>query len=217
MRDRNIINVWDPLLRIFHWALVLFFVISYATGDEESVIHPWSGYAIVALLLFRVFWGFTGPKHARFADFIYSPKEMLAYGKGLLSGNAKRYLGHNPLGGLMVVVLLASVSLTGVTGMMLYGAEEGKGPLAGLMAGQTEGVMPQLISTARADEDEEDGKSGTGKQGKESEFLEETHEFFANFTVLLVLIHLVGVFVESSFHKESLVRAMFDGKKRART
>jgi len=215
MHDRKTINVWDPLLRIFHWALVLFFVISYATGDEESAIHPWSGYAIVILLLFRVIWGFVGSQHARFADFIYSPREMLAYGKGLLTGDAKRYLGHNPLGGLMVVVLLASLTftgMTGMTGMMLYGAEEGKGPLAGVMAQQTEGAVPQLISTAHADEDE---AVGDGKR-KESEFLEETHEFFANFTILLVLIHLVGVFVESSFHNESLVRAMFDGKKRAK-
>jgi cytochrome b len=215
MHNHKTINVWDPLLRIFHWALVLFFVISYATGDEESAIHPWSGYAIVALLLFRVAWGFIGAKHARFADFIYSPREMLAYGKGLLAGGAKRYLGHNPLGGLMVVVLLASLMLTTVTGMMLYGADEGKGPLAGVMAQQTQSiVMPQLISTAHADEDEEHG--GEGHHGKESEFLEETHEFFANFTVLLVVIHLIGVFIESSFHNESLVRAMFDGKKRAK-
>lgn len=216
MKDDKSVKVWDPVVRIFHWSLVLFFVVSYLSGDEESLIHPWSGYAIVVLLFVRVIWGFIGTRHARFSDFVYSPKEMLAYARGLLSGHAKRYLGHNPLGGLMVVVLMASLALTTVTGMMLYGAEEGKGPLAGVMAQQSQSVMPHLIKSARADEDERAGARHEERGEKKSEFLEETHEFFANFTLFLVLVHLVGVFVESTFHNESLIRAMLSGKKRAK-
>ena len=213
------VKVWDPLLRVFHWSLALFFIVSYASGDEESMIHVWSGYAIVGLLVFRLIWGFVGPKHARFRDFIYSPAETLAYARGLIGGNAKRYLGHNPLGGLMVVALLLSLSMSTITGMMLYGAEEGKGPLAGVM--QAEVTMPQLINTAHADDDDDEYEvyqggawDGEREEDEEHEMLEEVHEFFANFTVFLIFFHLVGVFFESIFHRESLVSAMFSGFKR---
>jgi len=212
MRKQKTIDVWDAFIRVFHWSLASLFVISYVSGEEESWLHSWSGYVIVILLLSRIVWGFIGTKHARFSDFVFSPAEIKAYAKGLISGDAKRYIGHNPLGGLMVVMLLVSLLMTATTGMMLYGAEEGKGPLAGVMAQQTAIQLPQIISSAQADDDHEHHSNGSGK--KENEFLEETHELFANFTLLLVMVHLIGVFVESVFHKESLVKAMLSGKKR---
>jgi cytochrome b len=212
MNHENAVKVWDPILRIFHWALVVFFIASYASGEEESMLHIWSGYAIAGLVIFRLIWGLFGPKHARFSDFIYSPKEIVAYACGLLTGKAKRYLGHNPLGGLMVVALLVSLSMSAVTGMMLYGVEEGKGPLAGVMQAEAQITVPQLISTAQADDDEHESRSGGDG---ESEMLEEAHEFFANFTVFLIVFHLIGVLFESIFHRESLIRAMFSGYKPA--
>jgi len=215
MRRQKTIDVWDSFIRVFHWSLASLFVISYLSGEEELWLHPWSGYAIVTLLLSRIVWGFIGTKHARFSDFVYSPTQIISYAKGLISGDAKRHIGHNPLGGLMIIVLLASLLMTATTGMLLYGAEEGKGPLAGVMAQQSSIQLPQLISTAHADDDEHENTSGK-KSDDEHEFLEETHEFFANFTLLLVMLHLVGVFVGSVFHKESLVKAMLSGKKRAR-
>lgn len=212
--DRSV-KVWDPMIRIFHWGLVFFFLFSYISSESESPLHAWSGYAVGALLLFRLVWGFVGPKHARFKDFIFSPSEIAAYAKGLLAGDAKRHLGHNPLGGLMVFALLFSLAITTVTGMMVYGAEEGKGPLAGVMANaESVNVDLTLISTAQADDDWEEYYQDEEGDEHESEVLEELHEFFANFTVLLIMIHLIGVFVESVFHKESLVRAMVNGKKR---
>ncbi len=203
------INVWDPLLRMFHWGLVLFFSISYLTAEDDSIIHPWSGYAIVGLLFFRLLWGVIGPRHARFKDFMFSRQETVGYAKGLLRGDAKRYIGHNPLGGAMVFALLFSLMATTLTGMMVYGIEEGKGPLAAVMTAETQIVMPSVIATAQADDDEHDKK-----HDDESEMLEEIHEFFANFTVLLVMVHLIGVFFESVYHRESLVTAMLNGKKR---
>ncbi len=204
------IKVWDIGVRSFHWVLVFFFVLSYATGEEESWVHVWSGYAIVALLLIRIVWGFIGTRHARFSDFVYGPGEVKAYAKGLMTGRAKRYIGHNPLGGLMVLALIFSLGMTTFTGMALYGVEEGKGPLAGVVASQ-DVQLPQLISTAQADDDEHGayGEHGDG----ENEVLEETHEFFANFTVLLILLHIAGVIFESLFHRENLVKAMVDGHK----
>lgn len=213
MTTQTAVKVWDPLVRVFHWSLALFFIISYLSSDfEDSPIHPWSGYAVVTLLLVRLLWGFIGTKYARFSDFIYSRAEITAYAKGLLSGNAKRYLGHNPLGGLMIIALFVSLAFTTMTGMLYYGADEGKGPLAGVIAQQTIQV-PSLISTAHADDDGDHGSAK--KHGDEKyEWLKEVHEFFGNFTLFLVLIHLAGVFVESVFHKESLVRAMWTGRKR---
>ena len=213
MNVNKVVKVWDPLIRIFHWSLAALFTIAYLSGEDESILHPWSGYLIIGLLVFRLVWGFIGPQHARFSDFIFSVKEIKAYAKGLISGNAKRHLGHNPLGGLMVFTLLFSLSITTVTGLMVYGAEEGKGPLASVMAGVDQKAisLPSVISSAHADDDHE--HKHNGKHG-ESEILEEVHEFFANFTLLLVLIHLIGVFVESVFHRESLVTAMVTGEKR---
>lgn len=214
---QNTVKVWDPVVRIFHWSLAFFFILSYLTGEEETWVHPWSGYAIATLLVIRLVWGFIGPKYARFSNFIYSPGEILAYAKGMLTGNAPRYLGHNPLGGLMIIALLLSLTATATTGMLYYGADEGKGPLAGVLA-QQELTLPSVISTAHADEDEHEYASGGhGEDDEKYEYLEELHEFFANFTLLLIFIHLGGVLVESLFHKESLVRAMWTGRKRAQT
>jgi len=209
MNQPDTIKVWDPLLRFFHWALVLLFIISFATGEDESIIHIWSGYGVAGLIVFRLLWGLIGPKYARFSNFIYSPQDILVYGRGLFDGSAKRYLGHNPLGGLMVVALLLSLSMASLTGMMLYGAEEAKGPLASVMQAENKIVLPQLISTAQADDDEDHEY-----RGGESEVLEESHEFFANLSILLIVFHLVGVLFESLFHRESLIRSMFNGYKR---
>ncbi len=188
MSGQNEIKVWDPLVRIFHWSLVTAFAVAYLLEgeDETMLIHSWAGYIVFGLVMFRLVWGLIGTRHARFSDFVRSPGAALAYGKDLTLGRAKRYIGHNPAGGLMIVLLLLSLIVTTVTGMALYGVEEQAGPLAGWMAGAGE-----------ASED----------------VLEELHEFFANATLFLVVIHVLGVIVESLVHRENLVRAMFTGRK----
>ncbi len=117
--EKTEIRVWDPLVRIFHWTLVISFVVDYATGDELETIHVWFGYLIAGLLAFRILWGFVGPKHARFSDFVRPPREVLAYLKSLFSGSPRRYLGHNPAGGAMIVALLASLLLTVASGILM--------------------------------------------------------------------------------------------------
>jgi cytochrome b len=213
--SESTVKVWDPLVRIFHWSLALFFVVSYVTsGDEDSVIHPLSGYAIVTLVVIRIVWGFVGPKYARFSDFVYPRSQIVGYAKGLLNKDAPRFLGHNPLGGLMIVVLLASLAITTTLGMLYYGADEKKGPLAGVFAEQSI-TLPAVISSARADDDEGGAQGHKHKHNKKYKPIKELHEFFGNFTLFLVIIHLGGVIVESVFHKESLVKAMLSGRKRA--
>jgi cytochrome b len=208
--------VWDPLVRLFHWTLVVAFVVAYASGEDESFVHTNSGYLVLGLILTRIIWGFIGTRHARFSDFIYSPAEAARYLRDLFSNkpDIKRYLGHSPAGGMMVFALLISLLLTIYSGLKLE-AVEGRGLLA-----QTPAVMmPEsnfLVATAQADEREhdDDGHDGHGREGEGEDFWEEVHEFFANFTLLLVFLHVGGVIFSGLRHNENLVRAMFTGYKK---
>ena len=187
MQTASKTTVWDPLVRIFHWTLVSAFLIAYVTEEDFLSLHVWAGYIVLAAIAIRLVWGFVGSRHARFSDFVTSPATAVAYVKDTLQMKAKRYLGHNPAGGLMIILMLVSLVVTGMSGLMLYGAEEHAGPFASWFIGSAY--------------DWED-------------VLEEGHEFFANFTMMLVGVHLIGVLVESVIHRENLVRAMWDGDKR---
>lgn len=113
------VAVWDRFVRVFHWSLVLLFVTAYMTGNKIEWLHLGAGYAIAALILLRIGWGFVGPRHARFSDFVRPPGEVLAYLWDIARGRARRYLGHNPAGGAMVLALLTLLVATGVTGYMM--------------------------------------------------------------------------------------------------
>ena len=181
-------KVWDPLVRIFHWLLVVTFFIAFLTEDDFLTLHVWAGYIVGAALAVRLLWGFVGTRHARFNDFVTSPRDAFQYTKDTLLLRAKRYLGHNPAGGLMIIAMMISLTVTTLTGIALYGAEEQAGPMASLF-------------------------TGTGEVWEE--VFEEVHEFFANFTLLLVFVHLAGVVIESLIHHENLVLSMFNGLKRS--
>ena len=186
----NSVKVWDPFVRIFHWTLVLSFFIAYITEEDFLVIHSFAGYTVLALLLLRIVWGLIGTRHARFSDFTYSPQTIKAFIKDTLYLRAKRYLGHNPAGGAMILLMIISLLITTVTGLAIYGIEEQAGPLASWY---------------------------TYKDSLWGDVFEEIHEFFANFTLLLVFMHVAGVILESFIHKENLVKSMVDGKKRSDT
>jgi len=218
------IYVWDPLVRIFHWGLVLAFAISYFSGDEEELLHIYAGYVVLGLVVFRIFWGLVGSQHARFSDFLCSPGQAVAYMKGLASGKTKNYLGHNPAGAWMILLLLVSLILTSISGLEVYGLEGG-GPLAQTTR-QRDGTGVQLSEWMSAQVpqhtvlDNDDVPKGTkvsqresGEESEDEEFWEETHEFFANFTVLLILFHVAGVVVSSRRHGQNLVKAMITGYK----
>lgn len=113
------IKVWDLFIRTFHWSLVALFVIAYATGDEVERVHIVAGYAIAGLLALRIVWGFAGPRHARFASFVRSPRDALAYLRDAVLFRARRYIGHNPAGGLMVIALMIMLIGTCVSGFMM--------------------------------------------------------------------------------------------------
>ena len=115
----DMVRVWDPFVRIFHWSLVALFATAYATGDEIERVHIAAGYAIAALLALRILWGFAGPAHARFSSFVRSPREVIVYLRDVARVRAPRYLGHNPAGGLMIIALMATLVGTCVTGVMM--------------------------------------------------------------------------------------------------
>lgn len=210
MNDR--IYVWDRFVRLFHWTLAVAFVVAYATGEEETWVHTYAGYLILGLLASRIIWGLVGSSHARFADFLYSPRVMFDYLRGLVTaGNVKRYLGHSPAGGWMVFALLISLSLTVFSGLKIEAAEG-----RGLLAETAPVSMPTsdfVISSAHADEDKHESGQGEHDNGDE-EVWEEIHEFFANFSIILVVLHVGGVMLASVRHRENLVKAMLTGYKR---
>jgi cytochrome b len=184
--DKQGVRTWDLLIRLFHWTLVAAFFTAYLTEDDWMSLHVLAGYTVLGLVLFRIVWGLIGTRHARFTDFICSPASTLAYLKDIIAFRARRYLGHNPAGGAMVIALLFSLTATAISGLALYGYEEFSGPLAGLM-----GNTPEWLGDS----------------------LEDVHEFFANFTLMLVLLHVAGVVIASLQHGENLVRSMFTGIK----
>lgn len=191
------VPVWDVVVRFGHWALVAAFAVAYFSAEEEGgvrALHVWGGYAVGLIVVLRVVWGFVGPQHARFADFICGPAAAMRYLIDLMAGHARRYLGHSPAGGAMVVALLIFLAATVATGLIAYG-EGGKGPLAG--AGATVAAISKGI-----DENKESVIGGV-------------HAVFANITLALVVLHILGVGWASAVHRENLVAAMINGRKRA--
>jgi len=189
MTSVNEITVWDRFVRLFHWLLVAAFFTAYLVEDDWLGVHVWAGYLVFSLVVLRLAWGFVASGHARFADFVRRPRAVFGYLRAMLTGRARRYLGHNPAGGAMVVALIGALLATTVLGMLLLGSEPGN-------------ALYGVVSTLGL----------AGETGEEA--LEETHEFFANATLALIGLHVAGVLFSSLAHRENLPRAMITGRKR---
>ena len=187
------IKVWDIVVRSFHWCLVVFFGLCYLTGDELDLIHAYLGYGILILLGVRIVWGVIGTKYARFSNFIYGWKRTREYVKGLMIWRPQVYLGHNPVGGWMIVLLLLLILFTCWTGLETYG-DQGYGPFAQQFSGGPD------VDESRDNDDA-------------NELWSELHEVLAEITLFLVFVHVIGVIVSSLLHRENLVRAMWTGYK----
>ncbi len=177
------VDVWDILVRIFHWSLVLFFSVAYLTEDDWLDIHTIAGYTVFLLLIFRLVWGVIGTKYAKFRNFLPQPKRAIQYLKDEISGDAKQYLGHNPAGAIMVYLLIIVLFLTTLSGMAII-STEGFGPLAGTFVSQWSGKT-----------------------------LEDIHELLTSLILFLVFLHIAGVVFSSFMQEENLVKAMITGKK----
>jgi cytochrome b len=110
--------VWDGFVRVFHWSLVACVLLNQLVLEEGEAPHRWVGYAAAALVIARVAWGFVGSRHARFADFFPTPARLRTQVQTLRRGKVVAYEGHSPLGGLMMLVLMALVLALGLTGWM---------------------------------------------------------------------------------------------------
>ncbi len=185
--DKKIL-VWDLPVRLFHWALVILLAVSYFTGQaggDWMKFHFWSGYAILTLLLFRIAWGFVGSTTARFSDFVAGPAACLAYARGLLRGRRSFEIGHNPVGGAMVVVLLLAVLAQVCAGLFASDTDTGmvSGPLANLIP------------------------------DKWVDHLTDFHSFWVNVLLVLVGLHVLAAIFYLVWKRQNLIGAMFTGHK----
>ncbi len=112
-------RVWDPVVRVFHWSLVLSFVVAWLTRHHFETIHFWAGYVAAALIIVRLLWGIIGTPFARFSQFVRDPETVLLYLQDIVKGREARYIGHNPTGGAMILVLMAAMAATAFTGWMM--------------------------------------------------------------------------------------------------
>ncbi len=139
--------VWDWPVRLFHWSLVATFIGAFVTnrlGVAYFKYHAWCGYAVITLVSFRILWGLLGTKHARFSRFVRGPRATLRYARDFWRGYAANHAGHNPLGALMVLLLLGA--LEAQAGLGLFSNDEifNVGPLAGLVSKQTSLLLTSL-------------------------------------------------------------------------
>ena len=187
MSELDTTKVWDPLVRVCHWALAAAFFAAFVSADDGWLpLHAAAGYTVLGLVLLRVIWGFIGPAHARFSSLVHRPSNVWQYLKQLVLLKPPRYLGHNPLGGAMAVLLLSVLILTAVSGLMLYGTDQHAGPLVQWLA---------------------------GSPWAREEWLDETHEVLADLSVFLIVFHVAGVILDSCLHRENLAKAMITGRK----
>jgi cytochrome b len=120
--ERRGVLVWDAPVRVFHWLLAVCFAGAWLTAESESwrLVHVTLGYTMAGLVAFRLAWGFLGPAHARFSDFVRGPSAVVRYLRSLVSGRPEHHVGHNPLGGVAVLLMLALTVLVALTGYANY-------------------------------------------------------------------------------------------------
>jgi len=182
------IRIWDLPVRLFHWTLVVLMVVSYVTaqvGGDWMKLHFWSGYTILTLLLFRIVWGFVGSTTARFTHFVKGPVAAIEHLKELAATDRPRDIGHNPLGGAMVLALLAGVLLQVIAGLFSADTDEGtvSGPLANL-------APDKWVDRATA-----------------------FHHFWVNILLVLVALHVLAALIYLVWKRQNLIGAMFTGHK----
>lgn len=188
-QNNNRVMIWDAPVRLFHWALAICIVVSVAsgmTGGNAMQIHLWSGYTILALVLFRLLWGFVGSTYARFADFLYGPRAVWSFARMLFGrdpAQSVHYAGHNPLGGWMVVALLVLLLLQASTG--LFSSDDIV----------TEGPLARLVSKVTSDR------------------LTALHDLNSTIIIVLVVTHIVAVLFHLLVKRENLIVAMISGYK----
>lgn len=180
--------VWDRFVRLFHWATVMGFAGAYLSGEwKANERHLLIGYGLLVLWLARLLWGFIGTPHARFESWRTTPGDVRRYVQSLRTPHPLHYLGHNPLGALMVISLLTLLGAILFTGLLVAGAIEFEGPLL---------LLTRTFTDAQA------------------YAVRDIHEALAALTLGLVVLHIAGAVTASIQHRENLILAMITGRKK---
>ncbi len=180
------LKVWDLPVRIFHWGLVIAFAAAYITnllGVNYFKYHLWCGYTVIILVLFRIIWGVVGTYHAKFIHFVRNPFATIKYVISIIKKADKHYAGHNPLGALMVLVLLLTILIQAVTGLFSNDEIFNLGPLYGY-------VSNDLSLT-----------------------LTEIHQNLFYWILGAVILHIIAVCLHVFFKHDNIIKAMVTGKK----
>jgi cytochrome b len=182
------VRVWDLPVRLFHWALVILLITSYFSGragGDWIKLHFWSGYAILTLLLFRIAWGFVGSTTARFSHFVKGPAAWFVYLRNFVTGRTTYDVGHNPVGGIMVLVLIFAVLAQAVAGLFAADTDLGtvNGPLANLIA------------------------------DKWVDRLTDFHKWWINVLIYLAALHVLAALIYLVWKRQNLIGSMFTGRK----
>jgi cytochrome b len=180
-------RVWDLPTRLFHWALVLLIALQYATGEYHLLDmrwHFWLGYATLALIAFRILWGFFGSQTSRFAGFVRGPRAVLAYVKSQFSTNPQTSIGHNALGGWSVLIMLSCVIVQIVSGFFASDEIDTDGPLVEFVAQRSVKLMTRV------------------------------HDWNQNLLLVLIALHVGAVVTHLLLKHDDLIVPMITGRKR---
>ena len=184
------VKLWDPLLRGFHWLLATFVIAAWLLGNYGPTSmkwHFWCGYVVTFLLAFRLVWGFIGPAPARFSSFLRGPKAIGGYVSHMFLREPSYWPGHNPLGALSVIAMLAALLAQVLSGAMSESENfVDAGPLASSVSAATRAAAKDY------------------------------HEFGANLILLLVLLHIGVILFYRFWKREDLVGPMVHGSKQVR-
>jgi cytochrome b len=178
--------VWDLPVRLFHWALVVLVISQAATaliGGNAMEYHALGGYAILALVIFRIVWGFVGGTHARFGDFVRGPARVMRYARALFGGAHVRHLGHNPLGGWSVLLMLASLLTQALSGLFADDEVLTQGPLAKHVSDEISSLATRI------------------------------HDVNALLLLALIGLHVAAVLFHLLAKKDNLIKPMLTGRK----
>ena len=181
------VRVWDVPVRVFHWMLAALILLSWITSEiagNAMTYHMWSGYAILTLVVSRIVWGFIGSEHARFRAILHGPRAIIGYASGLFGSDSRYYLGHNPVGGISVVLMLAAVLLQALTGLFANDDIATEGPLAHLVSEATSSVLTTI------------------------------HRYNFYVLTTLIAVHVAAALFYLIVKRENLIGAMFTGRKR---
>lgn len=182
--------VWDLPTRVFHWLMVTLVIVSFVTGNlggNAMEIHERSGCAILALLVFRMVWGFIGSRPSRFTAFLKGPRTVLRYGATLFRRDEPLHLTHNPLGGWSVAAMLVVMFIQAGTGVFA------NDDIA------TEGPLYKWVSKAVSDR------------------LTSIHKLNQEILIVLITVHVAAVLFHLLYKRDNLLAPMITGFKGAKS